>query len=165
MRLYMLCLSALPLFVAPQAALAQTAPVDSLAAFLEGGARSWDVAAEPDMVAIARREAVARKRDDALFDEAAAAAVMAAARKTPVQASEPRILASASVEQASVEQASVEQASVEQASVGQASVRQATPLVAAPRPQRTRSVAPARVGAEPRAKRNFIVPWQTGVFQ
>lgn len=160
MRLYMLCLSALPLFVAPQAALAQTAPVDSLAAFLEGGARSWDVAAEPDMVAIARREAVARKRDDALFDEAAAAAVMAAARKTPVQASEPRILASASVEQASVEQASVEQASV-----GQASVRQATPLVAAPRPQRTRSVAPARVGAEPRAKRNFIVPWQTGVFQ
>jgi hypothetical protein len=138
MRLFVFCVAVLAL---PQAVVAQSAPVDSLGAFMAGGAQNWDVRAEPDMVAIALREDVARTRDDALAGQDAAADA------GPV--SEPVLARPAPRPPAIVAQASV------------------TQTTASPPPvrQRTRAITPARTAPTGRTSRVFINPWQTGVFQ
>lgn len=137
MRLLVICMSALTVLGLPLAAAAQTAPVDSLSAFLQGGASTWDVATEPDMPAIARREALARDRDDASINQVAGNGAEGGKRfDREAEAAEDPLRVSASIAPAPVR-------------------------------QRTRAVTPARSAeaAPGRKPRAFLSPWQTGVFQ
>lgn len=70
MRLFSHSLAACVLLSLPQAAAAQTVPIDSLSAFLENGARSWDMPGEADPSATARNDTLPDSRDQGTGDPA-----------------------------------------------------------------------------------------------